>query len=343
MKAFRQINRCLFACLLCLSSGLPGGAAETPKKPVKVFLLMGQSNMVGAGKVKGDKEGCLEHAVKEERLYPFLVDPAGNWTTRNDVRYVRFMSGRQLSNGWMTVGGNTIGPELGIGHRLGEALDEPVMVLKCCIGNRSLGWDLLPPGSESYEFTDPKDGKTYVFPAYKESPLRWEKGSTPVPIDWYAGKQWDTDIADAKKVLSDFAKYHPDAPGFEVAGFFFWQGDKDRYQAAHAARYERNLVRFIKALRDEFNAPDAKFVCATLGQSAKESAKGNDKLILDAQLAVDGRSGVHPEFKGGVATVYTHPVSRGGASNGHYNRDARTYMDVGLAMGEAMVELLTAR
>ena len=30
---------------------------------------------------------------------------------------------------------------------LGNALDAPVMLLKCCIGNRALGWDLLPPGS----------------------------------------------------------------------------------------------------------------------------------------------------------------------------------------------------
>jgi len=34
---------------------------------------------------------------------------------------------------------------------MGEAFDEPVMLLKSCIGNRSLGWDLLPPGSERLE------------------------------------------------------------------------------------------------------------------------------------------------------------------------------------------------
>ena len=30
---------------------------------------------------------------------------------------------------------------------------------------------------------------------------------------------------------------------------------------------------------------------------------------------------------------------RGGASNSHYNGNAQTYMDVGEAMGKAMVEL----
>ena len=63
-------------------------------------------------------------------------------------------------------------------------------------------------------------------------------------------------------------------------------------------------------------------------------------MILDAMLAVDGDSGKYPEFKGNVATVYTHPLSQGGASNGHYGGNAKTYMDVGLGMGRAMVGLL---
>ncbi len=98
-------------------------------------------------------------------------------------------------------------------------------------------------------------------------------------------------------------------------------------------------------MRSEFKAPKAKFVVATLGQTAKDATPENDqenneKRILDAQLAVDGAAGKYPEFKGNVATVYTHPLSQGGASNSHYNGNARTYMDVGLAMGDAMAKLL---
>jgi len=121
-------------------------------KPVQVFILLGQSNMVGLGKVKGG-EISLEHAVKEKKKYQYLVDDAGDWTERKDVRFVRYMSGKgPLNNEWMTVKGNTLGPEFGIGHPLGNAIDAPVMILKCCIGNRALGWDLLPPGSERSEF-----------------------------------------------------------------------------------------------------------------------------------------------------------------------------------------------
>ena len=81
---------------------------------------------------------------------------------------------------------------------------------------------------------------------------------------------------------------------------------------------------------------------ATLGQTAKDAAPSNDKLILDAQLAVDGTTGKYPEFKGNVSTVYTHPLGQGGASSSHYNGNAQTYMDVGVAMGDAMVDLLKA-
>ena len=39
-------------------------------------------------------------------------------------------------------------------------------------------------------------------------------------------------------------------------------------------------------------------------------------------------------------TVYTHPLSQGGASNSHYNGNAQTYMDIGIAMGKSMLTLL---
>jgi hypothetical protein len=309
---------------------------------------MGQSNMLGAGRVSGDMEGSLAHAVKQKGRYPYLVDDQGNWTQRMDVRNVRVMqqrgSMRVFNNAWMTIEGNgKIGPEFGIGHLLGDAVDAPVMILKSCIGNRSLGWDLLPPGSERFEVqqVDRRTGetKTYVYAGYGDSPSRWEAGTEAERIEWYAGKQYDDDVANAKRVLAELDQYYPDAKAYEVAGFFWWQGDKDRYDAAHAERYEQNLVQLINRLRADFDAPNAKFVLATLGQTQK-GATGNDGKILDAMLAVDGESGRYPLFKGNVATVYTHPISKGGSSNGHYGGHAETFMDVGEAMGQAMVQLL---
>jgi hypothetical protein len=317
----------------------PDGKSADMSQPVQVYILLGQSNMLGAGKIAGvDTPGALEHAVNSENLYPFLVDDEGAWTVRNDVRNVRVMGSgtgdlRLFNNEWMAITGGKIGPEFGIGHHVGNAVDAPVLILKSCIGNRSLGWDMLPPGSEQFE----EDGMVYA--GYKESPDKWVKGETPEPIGWYAGMQYDGDIARAKQVLAELDTYYPGATEYEIAGFFWWQGDKDRYNAAHAGRYELNLVHLINTLRKEFDAPNAKFVCATLGQT-EMGAEGNEGLILNAMFAVDGESGEYPEFEGNVATVYTNPLSEGGASNGHYDGNSKTYMNVGLGMGEAMVELI---
>ncbi len=313
-------------------------------KPVQVYILLGQSNMLGFGKTGGaDRPGSLTHAVKKKKLYPYLIDDAGNWTVRKDVRNVRVMGSggpgkmKVFNNEWMTIKGRAVGPEIGIGHHVGDVTDAPVLILKSCIGNRSLGWDLLPPGSPSFEVEE--NGKVWTYGGYKALALRWEKGTTPKPGGWYAGVQYDGDISRAKKVLAVLDKYCPGAKEYEVAGFFYWQGDKDRYNAVHASRYEQNFVRLIRQLRKDFEAPNAKFVCATLGQT-KKGAKGNEGLILEAQLAVDGKTGKYPEFRGNVATVYSNPLSKGGASNGHYGGNAETYMNIGEAMGRAMVGLL---
>jgi hypothetical protein len=101
------------------------------------------------------------------------------------------------------------------------------------------------------------------------------------------------------------------------------------------------LNHLIASLRKDFNAPKAKFVCATLGQTNKENAAGNEKLIIDALLAISNAK-KYPALQGDVATVYTNPLIMGGASNGHYNGNAKTYMNVGLEMGKAMVELLNS-
>jgi|ETNmetMinimDraft_18_1059904.scaffolds.fasta_scaffold00334_5 hypothetical protein len=330
MKNCQTHSLWALATLACAALSLPVGADEARaplpdpdgrpadmSKPVQVYILMGQSNMLGFGKING-ANGALTHAVKEKRKYPYLVNDAGDWTVRKDVRNVRVMSSgignmKVYNNEWMAIKGGNIGPEIGIGHHVGNVTDAPVLILKSCIGNRSLGYDLVPPGAEGRE---PRKAS-----------------------GWYAGIQYDGDVANAKKVLADLGKYYPGAKRYTVAGFFWWQGDKDRYDAKNASRYEQNLVQLIKSLRKDFAAPNAKFVCATLGQTSK-GAGGNEGEIIAAQLAVDGKNGKYPRFKGNVATVYSKPFCHGGASNGHYGGNAETYMDVGEAMGRAMGELL---
>lgn len=323
-----------------------GAEAAVPVKgPVKVYILFGQSNMLGFGKVSPEATpGTLEHAVNVEKKYPNMVNEDGSWVVRHDVRYVHVMQGKKmqtLRNEWLTVGGDYIGPEMGIGHALGDFHDETVLVLKACIGNRSLGWDYLPPGSERFEYR----GKLYA--GYHDVTGSWTKSETPNTDwqsgAWYAGKQYDDDVSYAKAVLANLDTYCPGAKEYEIAGFFWWQGHKDQ-NAIHAMRYEHNLVNFIKALRKDFNAPNAPFALATIAFGGRRMA-GDTLTILNAQLAVSGERGKYPEFKGNVKSVdarsFWQPARRSPGGGGHhYNGNAQTYMDVGNAMGKAMVELL---
>ena len=242
-----------------------------------------------------------------------------------------------LKNEWLTVAGN-FGPELQFGHIMGHVYDEPVLILKACIGNRSLGWDLLPPGSERYEF----EGKTYA--GYKDTPGSWVEGEPKKDVPWYAGRQYDADTSHAKAFCRTWRSTIPrQGQGYEVAGFVFWQGHKDQ-NAAHASRYEQNLVHFIKTLREDFDAPDAKFVLATIAFGG-DQLSGHGLTVCNAQLAVDGDTGKYPEFKGNVKTIDARPfwrdkeVSPSGQGH-HYNHNAETYMEVGNALGWAMAELL---
>ncbi len=324
----------------------PDDKSPDTSKPVKVFILMGQSNMVGMGELGQEtNNGTLAFLTKKQGRYPCLSDDAGNWTVRKDVYYydARTKKGSPLSP--TANNGKTIGPELGFGYVMGHVLDEPVLVLKSCIGNRSLGWDLLPPGSERYEAEVTERGGqkvTKVFAGYKDSPDSWVKGTEPKPIAWYAGKQYDDDMANAKAALADLAKIYPDyqGQGYEIAGFVWWQGHKDQ-NPVHAARYEQNLARLIPTLRKDYNAPNAKFVLATgCGNPGRESF---GLQIAEAQLAIaDAKK--HPEFAGNVKCVDSRDLWRGvdvspKNQGHHYNRNAETYLEVGLRLGWAMAEL----
>ncbi|MFN8742847.1 MAG: sialate O-acetylesterase [Pirellula sp.] len=331
--------------ILPASDGLP--ANQT--KPVKVYVMLGQSNMLGFGRVEPkDTKGTLEYLVHTKGMYTHLVDDAGNWITRRDVRYVHVMDQRGVDyrdletfgvvrNEWL-VPNKSFGPELGFGQVMGYYHDEPVLLLKACIGNRSLGWDLLPPGSERFEH----EGKVYA--GYKDVANFWDKGAEPKPVPWYAGRQYDADVAHAKAVLKELSKYYPDFQnqGYEVAGFVWWQGHKDQ-NAALVSRYEKNLVHLIKSLRNDFQSPNAKFVIAT--GCGNPGTEGFGKQIAEAQLAVDGESGRYKEFIGNVKSVDTRDLWRDSTESPinqghHYNHNAQTYYETGERLGRAMALLL---
>lgn len=165
----------------------PDASTGATTKPVKVFILSGQSNMVGFGRVPGSGTGTLDTIVKRENKFPHLTTAAGAWTTRADVRYRGVISA--IGNGNLATGfganADSFGPELGFGHVMGWLHDEPVLIIKTSIGNRSLLWDCAPPDTLRFDY----NGKTYA--GYGDSPNSWTIGTGPTPYTWYAGKQYD--------------------------------------------------------------------------------------------------------------------------------------------------------
>lgn len=312
--------------------------------PFKVTYLTDQANGLGwIGRM--DVPGTLHTLVHENGMFPHLIDEDGDWKPRDDVWYHGVVTA--TASQWLNVGcgasSRQIGPELGFGHVVGNHHDDPVLLIKASQGNRSLGWDFLPPGSERFEVGD------RIYAGYKDPRSSWEKGSEPEEANWYAGKQYDDCFNGAKKALENFDKNFPhwEGRGYEIAGFVWWQGHKDQGDDVHTRRYEQNLVQLIKTLRNEFEVPDAPFAIATIGFGGWDM-DGRAKTVAEAQLAVSGETRKYPEFEGNVKTVEIRDFWRAAEvsprnQDFHYNQNAETYMRVGEALGEAMVEMQRGR
>ena len=341
------------------------GAPQAADKPVKVFILAGQSNMVGIGYVNGSKPGSLNTITRVDGKFPNLLDGSRNYLPREDVWYegVNTATARKWLAPGCGSGSDMIGPELGFGQVMGWFHDEPVLIIKASQGNRGLGWAILPPGSGAFNWSD---GKTYA--GYGDSPQSWATGSTPASTDFYGGWEFDRffkkeadwarpgaepmyNVAD---VLDEFDTKFPQwaAQGFEIAGYAWFQGHWDQGEP-YASKYEQNLVRLIDEVRGYYEnrypgkvVEDAPFAVATIGfggvpytPETNPSAK-----VHAAQLAV-GDPAKHPAFAGNVKSIDTLPYWREtdespGVQGYHYNNNAETYMLVGDALGRLMVDML---
>ena len=200
---------------------LSAAPLSTPTKqaPLKVFILAGQSNMVGAGEVKANPDrnggqGSLEHLVKstaKSKRYSHLIDGDGDWVLREDVWISYFDRGGQLSVGYGGDEGK-IGPELGFGHVVGEAFDEPVLLIKVAWGGKSIGKDFRPPSAGGE-----------------------------------VGESYTALFAQIREVLSDLDERFPDIEhdGYEMLGIGWHQGWNDRVNQAFNDAYEHNLSRRV--------------------------------------------------------------------------------------------------
>jgi len=148
---FHRLRIVLFTALFAIP-GTP--LAADGKSPVQVFLLAGQSNMQGAGRIVADPnrnggKGPLEYLVRNaqtRKRFAHTVDSDGKRVVRDDVSI--WFLGRKggLSVGYGTQS-TSIGPEFQFGHVRGDCLEEPVLIIKTAWGGKTLAGDFPPPPS----------------------------------------------------------------------------------------------------------------------------------------------------------------------------------------------------
>jgi alpha-galactosidase len=282
---------------------------------VHVFILSGQSNMVGAGEVssqlsrnvgKGSLEWLTENPITAPH-YQHLRNEDGSWQQRDDVQICFFDRRGPLQPGYGSTQ-NKIGPELGFGCCIGDAFDEPVLLIKIAWGGKSLAEDFRPPSVE---------GKT--------------------------GLYYTKLLEHTKNVLRQADQLFPQLTGrtFVLEGFGWHQGWNDRINQSFNDAYEHNMIQFIKDIRRDLKEPALPFVIAETGMSGPEEKHSRALSLMAAQKAVADL----PEFKGNVAFVSTRnfyrPANESPSSQAyHWNNNAETYYLIGEHMGHAMVRLL---
>ncbi len=194
-----------------------------------------------------------------------------------------------------------IGPELGFGHVVGDVAEDKILLIKVCWGGKSLGGDFRPPSA---------GGTTGSF--YKQlidhvTSVR-DKGWNGRPV--------------------------------ELAGFGWHQGWNDRVNQAFVDEYEVNMIRFIRDIRKDLDAPGLPFVIAESGMTGLTEKHPRALKLMRAQAAATRRY----EWNGSVGFVKTQSFWREKENSPtgqgyHWNSNAETYWLIGQAMGREMLRI----
>jgi alpha-galactosidase len=344
--------RCLM--LSTLTALLLTGLTTAAEKPVKVFILAGQSNMEGKA-----PNALLDHQATDAKTKDFFAHlrKGDAWAVRDDA-FIKYLE-RQ---GPLTVGygspGRT-GVELEFGTVMAEQFDEPVLLIKTCWGGHSLFKQFRSP---SAGLPDEATLQAELAKAQQRVTKNNEKNKKQMPLPTMAdikseyGSSYRNMLAEVKETLTSADSLFPALNGrkLEIAGFVWFQGWNDQYGAEN--EYESNMTHFIHDVRKDLNAPKLPFVIGVMGQNGSQPAKGAMAIIQKAQLAMNDV----PEFKGNVKAIRTdelvdkaaeelYPTWQknfeqwqltGGDRAYHYLGSAIWFTRIGHEMAEAMLGMM---
>lgn len=311
-------------------------------KGIKVFILAGQSNMVGYGHSESGHAGevgaigSLRYLAVHNDKYPeydyrsLLVDPnrpaTSAWKRRSDVKvwWRNGASGKlggpigkgDLGPPFRGANGNWFGPEFGFGQVIGDYFaNDDVLIIKAAWGGHKLVTRFRPPSAVAARGGE--IGASYM-------------------------AMYD----DARKVLDHLGEEFPQwsGRGYQIVGFAWHQGYSDKNPPLAADEYKRNLPDFIRSVREEFGKPDLPFVIATTGMGGIGPVepypyKGYHP-VERAQLWVAGiekpANVLTDDTRGYWEEVEVSPRDQGH----HWNQNARSYFRIGYGLGKHMVTLL---
>lgn len=317
MRQKQVVSFTVFAALILSTCSL---SAQT--KPLKVFILAGQSNMEGHARIE-----TFDYIGDDPATAPLLKQmrgPDGKPAVCEDV-WISYFTGSGESNGEgfgkLTAGygsrqkpsedGGKIGPEFTFGLTLDKQLNEPVLIIKTAWGGKSLHTDFRSPSAGPYVLSD------------------WQKQNYPkqeghgIPKDfekWKADKIKETGVyyrlmlGHVRHVLKDIKRVCPaydPAAGYEIAGFVWLQGWNDMVDGhtypAHGKPdrfdlYSELLSHFIRDVRRDLSAPKMPFVIGVMGVGGAKA--GSDVVSFRSAMTAPS---LLPEFKGNVTAVPTAP------------------------------------
>ena len=296
-------------------------AASAEAKPLKVFILAGQSNMEGHAKIE-----TFDYIGDDPATAPLLKKmrgPDGKPTVCEGV-WISYFTGSGDANGEgfgkLTAGygsrqkpeqdGGKIGPEFTFGLAMDAALDEPVLIIKTAWGGKSLHTDFRPPSAGAYELSSFQK-ENYPKQTGHGIPRDFEKWKVEKAKE--TGRYYRLMIEHVKKVLADPKRVCPQydpAQGFEVAGFAWLQGWNDMVDGHvypgngpdRFALYSDLLGHFIRDVRKDLNAPKMPFVIGVMGVGGAKA--GADTVAFRTAMTAPS---LLPEFKGNVVAVQTAP------------------------------------
>jgi alpha-galactosidase len=299
-----------------------GGAAVVAEaKPLKVYILAGQSNMEGHAKIE-----TLDYIGDDPKTASMLKDMrglSGKPRVCENV-WISYLTGAKDNNGEglgkLTAGygsrrnpsedGGKIGPEFTFGITMDKAYDGPILIIKTAWGGKSLHTDFRPPSAGPYEL-NAWQLENYPKQEGHGIPKDFEKWKADKVIA--TGHYYRLMIEHVSKVLGDIKRVYPDYDanqGYELAGFVWFQGWNDMVDGQTYPNRNKNpdrfdlyselLAHFIRDVRKDLSVPEMPFVIGVMGVGGVQDKPNYFRMAMAAPAAL-------PEFRGNVVAVETAP------------------------------------